>query len=432
MVSPAPRPNLDITEKIFLTPKTMSYKIVNVEVTQPLSEVKISEEETGIAVILRYQTRPICFFMKAMPAGSIVTSETLSTWISQEAGTKILQEKIRSEFAPPLNLDGFPSLTVAICTKDRPENVSRCLNSLLKVEKPTLKTPLNWEILVVDNAPSDERTKQLVESLPGIRYTREPKPGLDFARNHALQAATGQLLTFLDDDVVVDPYWLQGLIEVWAENPNAGAFTGQVLPFELETEAQILFESRGGFRHENNSFEKTRYGKILPGNPLYPCGAGIFGAGCNMTFRRDVLLRIGGFDDALDTGAPLPGGGDLDIFYRVIRAGYDLIYEPRYLVFHQHRREMEKLRHQYWTWGLGCMAFIVKSYQYDPSQRLKLIHFLWWWFKYELDLLKKSLFKQYSLPPLMVWAELWGGIVGLFGEYPRSQKRIEKIRQKFS
>ena len=105
-----------------------------------------------------------------------------------------------------------------------------------------------------------------------------------------LEAAKGELLTHLDDDVVVDRGWLSGLAEAWAENPDAAGFTGLVLPLELATEAQILFEQRGGFRR---GFEKIRYGRSLPGNPLYPCGPGIFGAGANMAFRWDVLLEPG-------------------------------------------------------------------------------------------------------------------------------------------
>ncbi|MHC5831311.1 MAG: glycosyltransferase family 2 protein, partial [Nostoc sp.] len=106
------------------------------------------------------------------------------------------------------------------------------------------------------------------------------------------------------------------------------------------------------------------------------------------SLRRNILLKIGGFDEALDTGATLPGGGDLDIFYRVIQAGYPLVYEPKYLVFHQHRREYTQLRRQYWTWGLGFMAFVVKSYQSDPPQRSQLRRLVWWWFKDELKQLK--------------------------------------------
>jgi glycosyltransferase involved in cell wall biosynthesis len=423
----------------------MFYSIIEIEVTQPLPTISLSNRDTGIALILRHKERPIGFLMKALPASSQITPEDLTQLIAEEVGAKILQESIQEELTAlehqqedaviqgngdttPESLFfkiPLPSLTVAICTKDRPENLARCLQSLLNLQP----FGWEWEILVIDNAPSDERTKELVASFPKVRYVREPKPGLDFARNCALHSAMGELLAYLDDDVVVDRKWLEGLMEVWTENPDAAAFTGLVLPYELTTEAQLLFEQRGGFRR---GFKKIRYGQILPGEPLYPCGAGIFGAGCNMSFRRNILLKIGGFDEALDTGATLPGGGDLDIFYRVIRAGYSLVYEPRYLVFHQHRREYNQLRHQYWTWGLGFMAFVVKCYQNDPPQRSQLRRTVLWWFKDQLKQLKNSLRGRHVLPPTMILAESWGGILGILGEYPRSLKRVEEIRRRFS
>lgn len=407
----------------------MPYTIVDIEVTQPLPTLSLSECDTGIALILRRKGKVIGFLMQALPAKSALAPEELAHLLAKEVGAKILQESIREELlSPPANLT-YPSLTVAICTKDRPDNLARCLKSLLQLQKPAKEGSPRFEILVVDNAPSNEQTKEIVASLPTVRYTREPLPGLDFARNRALQEARSEILAFLDDDVVVDRNWLDGFMEAWAENPDAAAFTGLVLPYELETEAQILFEQGGGFRR---GFEKIRYGQALPGNSLYPCGSGIFGAGCNMAFRREILLKLGGFDEALDTGAPLPGGGDLDIFYRTIRAGYPLVYEPQYLVFHQHRREKEKLRHQYWTWGLGFMAFVVKSYQNDPPQRSQLHRLVLWWFKYQFRQFKERLKGRHPLPMPMLLSELWGGIVGLLGEYPRSLKRIERIRRQFS
>ncbi|NJM70774.1 MAG: glycosyltransferase [Scytonema sp. RU_4_4] len=401
----------------------MPYSIIEIEVTQPLPTLSLSESDTGIALILRRKDQPIGFLMQALPAKSVLSPEDLAQLITKEVGTKLLQESIREELIAKADFKPLPSVTVAICTKDRPDDLARCLNHLL-----ALKSADNvFEVLVVDNASSDERTHQVCSALPGVRYVREMKAGLGFARNRALQEATGEMITFIDDDVVVDRNWWRGLTAAIAENPDAAGFTGLVLPYELVTQAQILFEQRGGFRR---GFETIHYGQILPGNNLYPCGSGIFGAGCNMTFRRDVLLKLGGFDEAL--AAPRPGGDDLDIFYRIIREGYSLVYEPRYMVFHRHRREYEKLRHQYWTWGLGFMAFIVKSYTSDPAKRSVLSKTILWWFKYELRQIKQCLTNQHPLPVEMILAELWGGVVGILGEYPRSLRRAEKIRRQFS
>jgi len=406
----------------------MPYTIVDIEVTQPLPTLSLSERNIGIALLVRRQDKPIGFLMQALPAESVITPEALAQLIGKEVGTQLLQESIREELVTTANPMEFPSLTVAICTKDRPDNLARCLKSILKLQNPSSERSPRFEVLVVDNAPSNEQTKEIVASLPTVCYVREPKPGLDFARNRALQEARSEIIAFIDDDVVVDRIWLDGLKEAWRENPDAAAFTGLVLPYELNTEAQILFEQGGGFRR---GFEKIRYGQIFLGNPLYPCGSGIFGAGCNMAFCREIILKLGGFDEALDTGAPLPGGGDLDIFYRTIRAGYSLVYEPQYLVFHQHRREKKKLRHQYWTWGLGFMAFVSKSYQSDPPQRSQLRSLVLWFFKYQLRQLKERLKGKHPLPVPMLLSELWGGIVGILGEYPRSLRRIERIRRQF-
>ncbi|MGH7125865.1 MAG: glycosyltransferase family 2 protein, partial [Stellaceae bacterium] len=267
--------------------------------------------------------------------------------------------------------------------------------------------------------------REVVRNLPGVRYEREGRPGLDFARNRALAKATGEFIAFIDDDVVVDRGWFKGLCEAWSENPDAGAFTGLVLPYELETHSQIIFERRGGFRR---GFNKVRYGAEYPANMLYPCAAGIFGAGCNMVFRRAVMLALGGFDEALDTGSPLPGGGDLDAFYRVVRAGHTIVYEPQLLVFHQHRREMAMLRRQYWSWGLGHMAFTTKSYRADPAMRPVVRHLLVWWIKYQLKEALKSL-RPGGTPLALVVAELWGALDGLAGGYGRSLRRVQQIRE---
>jgi GT2 family glycosyltransferase len=282
--------------------------------------------------------------------------------------------------------------------------------------------------MVVDNAPSDGRTAEVVARFPGVRYVKEPKPGLDFARNRALDESRAELIAFLDDDIVVDRGWLDGIRLAYAEHRDAGAFTGPVLPLELETRAQILFEQMGGF---GRGFDRVRFGPVLPDTPTYPCGAGMFGAGCNMVFRRRVLVELGGFDDALDTGRPLPGGGDLDVFYRIVRAGYPLVREPKLLAFHQHRREYSRLRHQMWTWGLGSMAFVSKSLRTDPSERAKIYRWILWWFAYQLSKIFAPFLRlnRQPWPWDLVAAEIAGGIVGLFGEYERSRNRIASLRR---
>jgi GT2 family glycosyltransferase len=360
--------------------------------------------------------------MEDHASGDLITLEDLVARIALHAGHRLLAAAVREEVLPYPALDRLPSLTIAICTRDRPDQLRQCIQALQKHVLGQFITS-EVEILVIDNASMDERTRAVATSL-GVRYAYERRPGLNFARNVALELTAGELLAFVDDDVVVDRGWLAGLSEALSEHPDAVAVTGLVLPYRLETEAQILFERRGGF---GLGFEKARYGTIAPGRPN-PCNPSLFGIGANMVFRTRVLRRLGGFDEALDTGPTLAGGGDLDMFYRIVRADHPLIYEPRMLVFHQHRKDLFALRRQYWSWGQSFMALLDKCYRTDPSQRYNIRRLIGRWSLHQLRLIVRSL-RHWDLVGLqMTLIEISGAISGLCGEYRRSARRVAAIR----
>jgi len=391
---------------------------------QPLIPLQLAHDESGVGILVRRGNRPIGYLLKETEPGILLTCEILEEWIVESLKLKIVEEALSKELSRTECQPQMPSVSVAICTHDRPQRLIRCLRSL-----EMIRDHHGIEILVVDNAPRDGATASAAAQFPSVRYVVEKCAGLDFARNRAWLEAKGDWITYLDDDVIVDKWWFEGLQEAWKENQDASAFTGLVMPLELGSRAQILFERRDGFRR---GFDKRRYGASLPGNPLYPCGAGIFGAGCNMAFRRDVLRELGGFDDALDTGASLPGGGDLDMFYRVIRAGGVLVYEPSYMVFHEHRHSETDLQRQYFSWGLGFMAFVGKHLHGSVEDKDRFRSLARWWARDQLRQLKASLRSRHPLPPRMILAEISGGIMGILGQYRRSCKRIERIRDKVS
>lgn len=333
----------------------------------------------------------------------------------------VLCSRLRDRLAAGAPSAVRPSLSVAICTRDRPDWLARLLASLAPQQ-----AALGFEILVVDNNSTSDATRQVATATAGVRYLHEPLTGLDFARNRALAAATGTVIAYLDDDVTVEPGWAAALLEAWARNPDAGAITGLVMPMALDTEAQILFEARGGFRR---GFRPLRHGATAFRDRLHPSGAGRFGAGANMSFDRALILSLGAFDEALDTGRPLPGGGDIDMFYRVLRTGRPLVYEPRAAVRHDHRRDLAVLRHQYYTWGLGFAAFLVKSMRTDPAARPALRGMALWWARYQIGRVALRLRGREPTPMAMIWAEIWGGLKGICGEYDRSCRRSAAIRR---
>ena len=402
-----------------MTAGTGHYRRIDVDLADPLPKIEpLEHHEAGVGVVLRYNNALVGFELRSrdeLPKGRIDPS----TLVDDDVRIAIAAETIRRRAGRPTGT--ARRLSVAVCTKDGAARIARLLDSLLP-----LRDAVPFEVFVIDNAPSDHSTRDVAAGRAFVHYVVEPLTGLNFARNRALQDATGEVLCFLDDDVTVDAGWARAMSDAWAANPEAGCITGLVLPLELETEAQILFERGGGFRR---GFLPLRYGETNFADPVHPSGAGKFGAGANMSIDLELVRKLGGFDEALDTGRPLPGGGDLDIFYRVLRSGRRLVYEPQAAVFHEHRRDMGALTRQYRSWGLGLMAFIVKTQEADPVARPALRRLVLWWFLWIATRLWRRRTGREPIPAAMIRAELWGGVTGLFGEYRRSRERSDRIRR---
>lgn len=270
-------------------------------------------------------------------------------------------------------------LTVAVCTRNRPEELRRALDSLARQDPPLP------EVLVVDNAPEDARTRELVESeFPGFRYLEEPVPGLDFARNRALSAALGDVVAFLDDDAVADPGWAAALLAPFQEDRQVAAVTGRVLPLALETDGQQVFEANGGFSRGERQVRLPRdTDERLHGRrraPLIAWAVSV-GSGCSLAVHRWRILSLGGFDEALDLGPALPGGGDHDALWRLLSAGWTVVYEPAALARHEHRRELGAAFDQIVGHQRALVAFLTKSLLQARGRhrrRMEILAFLVW------------------------------------------------------
>jgi GT2 family glycosyltransferase len=318
----------------------------------------------------------------------------------------------------PRGLAELPTLpvTLAVCTANRPESLARTLRSL-EAQRPPAR-----EILVVDNG-SDSATAQLIaRDFPQVRLVRAPIPGLDFARNRAVQEARSDVLIFLDDDAVADPDWAATIAETMSE-PSVGACTGRVEPLMLESAAQKMFEANGGFSRGVTSIRLPRDRKLpLHGRraPLIAWAVSV-GSGCSLAVRRDAVRAIGGFDEALDLGSALPGGGDHDILWRLLQAGYQVVYEPRAVARHEHRREWGAAEAQIVGHQRALIALLSKQLiQTRGAMRWSIAAFLGWRLVKPGVRLAQRVLGRDPLPAsllLRMWGQCWSGLWA----YPRAR-----------
>jgi GT2 family glycosyltransferase len=322
----------------------------------------------------------------------------------------------------------FPFTSVVISTHERPGPLSLCIDSVLQTEYPS------FEVLVVDNAPRSNATwDMLAERYPAdprVRYLLEPTPGASAGRNYGLRAATGEVVAFLDDDVLVDRLWLRSLVLGFQAAPGVACVTGLIVPAELETPAQAWIEEFGGFDkgYQRQIFDLREF---APPDSLYPYAVGKFGSGANAAFDPAVLRSVGGFDTALGPATPARGGEDIDAFLQIILAGYRLVYEPRSLVRHHHRRDYADLRRTIQGYGVGLSAVITKALM-NPVTRADILKRAPRGVVYFLNpSSSKNVKKTSTFPRQLTLVELGGMLMGPW-YYLRSRRWAHTVARRAS
>jgi GT2 family glycosyltransferase len=317
-------------------------------------------------VLVRRFTEPLGTVLTDVPEGGL-TPAALAAAIETELHIAVAEtpDGREPEFLARRRavLATAPHITVVICTRERPGALARCLESLLAQQYP------GFRVLVVDNAPETGATAEVVHSAARrgpVDYLVEPRAGLSFARNTAVRAAPGQILAWIDDDEVADPYWLAEVARALADHPDADVISGVILPAELETRAQLWFEQFGG-HSKGRGFTPAVFSPETAHiqSPLYPLPP--FGTGANMTFRPGVIERIGMFDTALGAGTAAMGSEDTLAFTQVLLTGGKIVYQPSAVTHHYHRRDLEGLRKQMVGYGTGLVAAYTSLLISQPS-----------------------------------------------------------------
>ncbi len=393
----------------------MGIKLLDLEFSEPINQIRGLEKYDKIRILVRYRGVPLKWVeMYNNPWQAIIPADRVRSTIVEQIGKEltkvILAEKLGLQPDPN---DLLPPISLVICTRDRTDLLKGALEAILAVDYP------DREIIVIDNAPSNNNTAELVAGLP-VRYVKEERPGLDWARNRGIAEASHEIIAFTDDDVRPDRGWLRGIAAGFVD-PEIMAVSGLVAPAELETEAQIQYEfGYGGMLQYLHCF-KVDGTKLSTQKLLWTSN---YGVGANMAFRRQVFAEVGNFDPALDVGTPTRGAGDIEMFHRILAKGYSTFYEPTAFVWHVHRRSGEALSKQLRDNGRGFGAYLLTCDRNRTVPRLEILKFAmfnWfgWW-------LVRRLKAPGLLPRQLVVSELLGALDSPFA-YRKAQLQAQQL-----
>lgn len=227
-----------------------------------------------------------------------------------------------------------------ICSRNRPQLLFESVQSVLDGEE------VPAELIVMDQSDAPNTSLAALGTVHGceVRYVCTRTVGECPARNEGIALARHDLLVFTDDDVRVEPTWYGTLVRALVDAGRRSVVTGRILPG--------ISEARGGFVPTlQESTMPAAYTGRVGKNVLLPL---------NMALYRTAIEAAGGFDERLGAGSPYSGGEDSDLGYRLLEAGYRIVYVPEAVVYHRAWRgdaERDRLR---WAYGRGQGAFYAK------------------------------------------------------------------------
>jgi len=226
----------------------------------------------------------------------------------------------RGPLPPPLPRN--PRVSVVVCAYNAERTMDACLASLEVLNYP------DYEVIVVNDGSRD-RTREIAESYPYCRIINQPNRGLSIARNVGAEAATGEIVAYTDSDCVADPDWLLYLVDRMEAGGLAACGGPNFPPPEASLVPAAVAVAPGGPTHVLLSDEVAEHI-----------------AGCNMAFRRETLLGLGGFDPVYRAA-----GDDVDICWRFQDAGHVIGFSPAAMVWHFRRNTVKAYCNQQRGYG---------------------------------------------------------------------------------
>lgn len=210
--------------------------------------------------------------------------------------------------------------SIIIPTYKRKESLKATLRSLLKQEYD------DFEIIIVDQDKllDQELDKLFQDNKNRIRYFKHTGQSASSARNKGFMKARGGIVICCDDDIIAAPDLIKTHVDNY-KDASIGAVSGRVLcandlPFEKINGVGRLRKWDGKIIANFNADFKTEVEHAY---------------GCNVSYRRELLIRVGGYDERLKgTGS----FDDADVSFKIRKLGYKVVFEPRAEVKHVQAR----------------------------------------------------------------------------------------------
>lgn len=380
----------------------MQIAVLDVDINKMPTVIKGLRNCAEALILLRIGNKPVGQIYVPVKNERIIRGELIKK-IERQFGDRIyltLLEELSLNLSQKIIInDKMPKATVAVITRDRPNNLRRCIDALMKLPDD------GQEFLVIDNCPKTDDTKHIVANFGGrLRYVRENHPGASAARNRALREAKHEIVAFTDDDALPDTNWLRALLSKF-NDPLVLCVTGLVMPLRLDTEAQKWFEvySSHGRGFKRLIFDCTSH-DVMHVAPI--------GVSANMALRKSIVENVGYFDEALGPGTKTLAGEDYELFSRILTYGYRIVYEPSALSWHCHRRTWQELRKIIYGYGVAVYSFWTKSLINEKELRVLRLAWLWFFHKQLPNLIRSISRRPDRMPLDLIVAELCGCLNG--------------------
>jgi glycosyltransferase involved in cell wall biosynthesis len=254
-------------------------------------------------------------------------------------------------------------ISAVVPTHNRCEDLRNTITSLQEQNYPKN----DYEIIVVDNNSMDN-TLEVVEACDRdgkkeVFYVKEPEIGLHNARHAGAKAAEGEILAYVDDDVICDTNWLSELVKPYS-NPQVGCVGGKILP-KWEAEPPEWIKQYPSYL---SLLDLGTDIKELKTMDIY---------GCNFSIRRSLLFEVGGFNpDAFGDKKLLwyRGDGEIGLLRKVLATGRNVIYTPCAMVWHvipEDRMTLDYFEKRSFIEGISAS---FSAYRTEKFTKMKLFY----------------------------------------------------------